>query len=32
MRSEYCGLICGKHLQQTITVFGWCTAGAIMAA
>jgi len=23
MRSEYCGLICGKHLQQAITVFGW---------
>jgi len=23
MRSEYCGLISGKHLQQTITVFGW---------
>jgi aspartyl-tRNA synthetase len=23
MRSEYCGLISRKHLQQTITVFGW---------
>jgi len=23
MRSEYCGLISGQHLQQTITVFGW---------
>jgi aspartyl-tRNA synthetase len=23
MRSEYCGLISRKHLQQTVTVFGW---------
>ena len=23
MRSEYCGLISRKHLQQSITVFGW---------
>ena len=23
MRSEYCGLVSRKHLQQTITVFGW---------
>lgn len=23
MRSDYCGLISRKHLQQTITVFGW---------
>jgi aspartyl-tRNA synthetase len=23
MRSEYCGLISRKHLQQTITVYGW---------
>ena len=23
MRSEYCGLVSRKHLQQTVTVFGW---------
>ena len=23
MRSEYCGLISRKHLQQTVTVYGW---------
>src|ERR1039457_1849581 len=23
MRSEYCGLISRKHLQKTVTVFGW---------
>ncbi len=23
MRSDYCGLIDRKHLNQTITVFGW---------
>ena len=23
MRSEYCGLVDRKHLNQTITVYGW---------